>query len=97
MVKPPLKGKDDLQAIVLFFDQLCYSPMLQIMSDYALARLFSDYALDIAHLRSKALLLYASGRRINLQSEGCEDFSWSSIESTDRDTESDRAMEKAKG
>ena len=65
------------EAIVLFFwDQLCYSPMLQIMSDYALAisQLFSDYALDIAHLRSKALL----------QSEGCRDFSWSSIESTDR-------------
>ena len=46
-------------------------PMLQIMSDYALAisRIFSDYA-----------------RRINLQSsisEGCGDFSWSSIESTD--------------
>ena len=60
--------------------------MLQIMSDYALAisRLFSNYALDIAHLRPKALLLYASGRRINLQSEGCGDFSWSSIESTDR-------------
>ena len=40
------------EAIVLFFDQLCHSPMLQIMSDYALAisRLFSDYALDIAHL-----------------------------------------------
>ena len=52
--------------------------------DYALARLFSDYALDVAHLRSKALLLYASRRRINLQSEGCGDFSWSSIESTDR-------------
>ena len=54
-----------------------YSPMLQIMS---------DYALNIARLRSKALLLYASGRCINLQSEGCTcgDFSWSSIESTDR-------------
>ena len=40
------------EAIVCFFDQLCYSPMLQIMSDYALARsqLFSNYALDIAHL-----------------------------------------------
>ena len=59
--------------------------MLQIMSNYAFAisLLFSDYALDIAHLTSKPLLLYASGRHINLQSEGCGDFSWSSIESTD--------------
>ena len=60
--------------------------MLQIMSDYALA--ISDYSpimllIIIAHLRSKALLLYASGRRVNLQSEGCRDFNWSSIESTD--------------
>ena len=75
-----------MRLLCFFFDQLCYSQMLQIMSDYALAisRLFSDYALDIAHLRSKALFLYASGRRINLQTEGWVHFSRSSIESTDR-------------
>ena len=74
-----------MRLLCFSFDQLCYSPMLQIMSDYALAisRLFSNYALDIARLRSKALLLYASGRCINLQSESCGDFSWSSTESTD--------------
>ena len=73
-----------MRLLCFSFDQLCYSPMLHIMSDYALAiisRIFSNYAL---HLRSKALLLYASRRYINLQSEGCGDFSWSSIESTDR-------------
>ena len=75
-----------MRQLCFSFDQLCYSPMLQIMSNYALAisRLFSNYALDIARLRSKALLLYASGRCINLQSEGCGDFSLSSVESADR-------------
>ena len=34
-----------MRLLCLFFDQLCYSPMLQIMSDYALAvsRLFSEW------------------------------------------------------
>ena len=58
-----------MRLLCFSFDQLF--PNAPVMSDYAL-------------LRSKALLLYASGRCINLQSEGCGDFSWSSIESTDR-------------